>query len=165
MANVDIPGDQPISQLKSPVAETYDISILPQQPPSLSTSPTLIPNEELEAYFRAPITQPPHGSPSPAHHHLKIIKEGLQRPFPLDPAFSASLERSLLKVSRALDDDIPASLKQVCTNIPLIISDAMSDYNRFKAHRDDSLKALEELASLKAQKHTFLTEYQTVKSS
>ena len=41
----------------------------------------------------------------------------------------------------------------------------MSDYHRFKARRDDSLKALEELASLKAQKDTFLTHYQTVKSS
>ena len=57
------------------------------------------------------------------------------------------------------------ALRQVCTDIVLSLSDALSDYHRFKARRDDSLKALEELASLKAQKDTFLTHYQTVKSS
>ena len=41
----------------------------------------------------------------------------------------------------------------------------MSDYNRFRAHWDDNLKALEELASLKAQKNAYLSQYQTMKST
>ena len=77
------------------------------------------------------------------HPHIKIIEEGLHRPFPLEPAFSASLEKSLLKVFEAPGANIPASLKQVCTDIALTLLDAMSNYNKFKARRDDSLKALE----------------------
>ena len=71
----------------------------------------------------------------------------------------------MLRVSEASDVDVPMALRQVCTDIVLSLSDALSDYHRFKACRDDSLKALEELASLKTQKHNFLTHYQTVKSS
>ena len=41
----------------------------------------------------------------------------------------------------------------------------MFDYYRFKACQNDNLRALEELASLKAQKNSYLTQYQGVKSS
>ena len=57
------------------------------------------------------------------------------------------------------------ALKWVCTDIVLSLSNALSDYHRFKAHRDDSLRALEELQPLKAQKHSYLTQYQVMKSS
>ena len=71
----------------------------------------------------------------------------------------------MLRVSEASDVNVPMALRQVCIDIILSLSDALLDYHRFKARRDDSLKALEELASLKAQKHTFLTQYQIMKSS
>ena len=109
----------------------------------------MIPDEKLEEYFSAVITQPPSSSSSPMQQHQQIIEE-LQRPFSLEPVISARLEISLLKISEASDADILASLRQVCTNIALTVSDALSDYHRFKACRDDSLKALEELMSPKA---------------
>ena len=70
LADVDFPDSQPISQLRSPAVEIHDISSLPQLPPTPPTSPILILDEQFKAYFRAPITQPPHGSSSPVHHHL-----------------------------------------------------------------------------------------------
>ena len=75
--------------------------------------------------------------------HLEIIEEELQKTFPMDSAVSSKLERSLLRVSEASDVDVPMALRQVCTDIVLSLSDALSDYHRFKARRDDSLKALE----------------------
>ena len=65
-----------------------------------------------------------------------------------------------MRVAEASDADVVVALRQVCTDIALSLSDALSDYHRFKARRDDSLKSLEELASLKARKHTFLTQHQ-----
>ena len=70
-----------------------------------------------------------------------------------------------MKVFESQQADVPDSLCQVCADIALILSDTVLDYNRFKTHRDDSLRALEELASLKAQKNSFLAQYQGVKSS
>lgn len=51
------------------------------------------------------------------------------------------------------------------TDITFILLDAVLNYHRFKACQDESFKALEDLASLKAQKNIFLTQYQAVKSS
>ena len=68
-------------------------------------------------------------------------------------------------MSESRGAEVPASLRQVCADIALILSDTVSDYCRFKSRRDDSLKALEELASLKAQKNAYLTQYQNVKFS
>ena len=83
----------------------------------------------------------------------------------MDSVVSTRLERSLLKVSKASNADAPVELEQVCTDITFSLSDALSDYHMFKARRDDSLKALKELASPKAQKNTYLTQYQSIKSS
>ena len=53
--------------------------------------------------------------------------------------------------------DVPTTLRQACADIVLTLSDALSYYQMYKTHRDNNLKALEELASLKAQKGTYLT--------
>ena len=76
----------------SPVAEPRSFSNLPQPNSTLPDSPTLIPDEELEEYFNAPITQTPSTFSSPVQQHLKIIEEELQKSFPLDFAVSAKLE-------------------------------------------------------------------------
>ena len=61
--------------------------------------------------------------------------------------------------------DVPTTLRQAYTNIVLSLSDALSNDQMYKARQDSNLKALEELASLKAHKSTYLTQYQAVKSS
>ena len=159
-----VADDLPISPFSSPTVEVPETDRSCHQHDIPSSSPASIPDEELEAYFNAPITQPPSTS-SPVQGHLEIIEEELQKPFPLDSMVSSKLERSLLKVSESQGAEVPASLRQVCADIALTLSDTVSDYYRFKSRRDDSLSALEELASLKAQKTDFLTRYQSVKSS
>ena len=83
---------QPIIQLRSLAAGIQETSNYPQQIPTPRSSPALIVDEELEAYFNAPITHPPSSNSSPVHHHLQIIEEGLQKPFPLDSTVSSRLE-------------------------------------------------------------------------
>ena len=57
--------NHPINQLRSPGAEPHSFSNLPQPNSTPPSSPALIPDEELEEYFNAPITQPPHTFSSP----------------------------------------------------------------------------------------------------
>ena len=121
-ANVDFLDGQPISQLRSLAAEIQDISSFPYDNPTPPSFLALIPDEELEEYFNAPITHPPSSSSFPMHHHLQIIKKELQKSFPLDSAISARLERSLLRVSEASDANVLIALRQVCTDIALSLS-------------------------------------------
>ena len=91
LANVDIADDPPISQPRSPAIETQETSSSQHQRVTSPVSLVLIPDKELEAYFNAPITHPPHTS-SPVQQHLVIIEEELQKPFPLDSTISSKLE-------------------------------------------------------------------------
>ena len=83
---------QPILQSRSPAAGIQETSDYLRKIPTPPSSLALIPDEELEAYFNAPITHPPSSNSSPVHHHLQIIEEGLQKPFPLDSTVSSRLE-------------------------------------------------------------------------
>ena len=108
--DVDFPDDSPIPQLRNLAIKPHETSSSWHQRITPPTSPVLIPDEELEAYFNAPITQPPHTS-SPVQEHLEIIEEELQKPFPLDSMVSSKLEQSLLKVSESQGAEVPASLQ------------------------------------------------------
>ena len=83
----------------------------------------------------------------------------------MDLAILAKLKRSLLRVSETVDADVPPVLWQACTDITLTLLDAVSNYQMYNTSQDNSLKALEELTSFKAQKNAYLTQYQTVKPS
>ena len=56
-------------------------------------------------------------------------------------------------------------LRQAYADMVLSLSDALSNDQMYKVCHDSNLKALEELDSFKAQKSTYLTQYQVMKSS
>ena len=56
LADIELPIGHPIIQPRSLTTETQEISSLPHQRVTPPTSPAVISNEELEAYFNAPIT-------------------------------------------------------------------------------------------------------------
>ena len=76
----------------------------------------------------------------------------MQKPFPMDAAISAKLQRSLLRVYETTNAGVPPMLQQACTDIALALSDAISNYQIYKTYRGNSLKALEELSSFIAKK-------------
>lgn len=104
---------------------------------------------ELENYFNVLLTHLPIEGAFPIHHHLVIIEEELQKPFLSDLATLAKLERSLLKVVESIDAETLASLRQVCIDITLSLSEAILDHQMYKARHDSSMKDWEELAPLK----------------
>ena len=61
--------------------------------------------------------------------------------------------------------EIPAALQQAYTDIALSLYEAVPDHQMYKACRDSSMKALEELASLKTKKSNFLAQFQAITSS
>lgn len=71
----------------------------------------------------------------------------------MDPVVSAKLERSLLKVSEIANVGVPLILRQACADIALTFLNVMSDNQMYKTLRDNSLKALDKLASLKVRTH------------
>ena len=118
----------------------------------MSTLTALTTDEELDNYFSAPLTYPSIGSSSPIQHHLSIIEEELQKPFPSNPTTLAKLERSLLKVAESEDAEMPALLQQACIEIALYLSKVVLNHKMYKARCDSSMKDLEELASLKPKR-------------
>ena len=77
LADIDFPNNQPITQPGSSVAKTQETSSLSHQLSTPPASLSIILDEELEAYFNAPITQPSAGNSSLVHQHLQIIEEDL----------------------------------------------------------------------------------------
>ena len=101
-----------------------------KQNPVIPTTPTSMPDEELDNYFNATVTQPPISSSFSMQQHLQIIEEELQKPFPIDLAILANLERSFLRVFE--EADVPTSLRQGCADVAVTLSNALSGYQMYK---------------------------------
>ena len=90
------------------------------------------------------------------------MHEHLTRTFPIEPAASAQLQKSLMRIAKSVDASVAPEVKEACQHLAVKLETLAFNYKVYEECMSSNLKSLNRLSELRSQKDNLRDQFHTV---